>query len=138
MSYQVSSQPKNYQKAISSEQLNQVIEAITEGRYSWACVLLLRFVGYNPLHFIPQRTYSRLIKENSQPQSTIVSTTNRSLSANLSSNNGGSQGLNKIHDLDYLETSDKKQASLKGGNNLLLFPEAVNQNLITHSRDSLK
>ncbi|BAY60314.1 heterocyst formation protein HetP-like protein [Calothrix brevissima NIES-22] len=138
MSYQVSSQPKNYQKAISSEQLNQVIEAITEGRYSWACVLLLRFVGYNPLHFIPQRTYSRLIKENSQPQSTIVSTTNRSLSANLSTNKGGSQGLNKIHDLDYLEISDKKQASLKGGNNLLLFPEAVNQNLIPHSRDYLK
>lgn len=144
MSYQVSPQQKNYQKAISSEQLNQVIEAITEGRYSWACVLLLRFVGYNPLHFIPQRTYSRLIKENSQPQSTIVPTPNRNFSANLpsavnsSTNKGGSQVLNKIHDLDYIETSDKKQTSLKGGNNLLVFPEAVNKNLFPHTHNYLK
>ncbi|MBD2356554.1 HetP family heterocyst commitment protein [Tolypothrix sp. FACHB-123] len=129
MSYQMSSPQKNYHKAISPEQLNQVIEAITEGRYSWACVLLLRFVGYNPLHFIPQRTYSRLIKENSQPQSTIVPNTNRNLSANLpssmnnSTQRGGSQVLNKINDLDYLETSDKKQTSLKGGNKVLVFPE---------------
>lgn len=133
MSYQISSPQKNYQKAISPEQLNQVIEAITEGRYSWACVLLLRFVGYNPLHFIPQRTYSRLIKENSQPQSTMVSTTSRNLSASLQSSMNSSttrtssQVLNKIHDLDYMETSDKKQTSLKGGNNLLVFPEPGKQ-----------
>jgi hypothetical protein len=133
MSYQMSSVQKNYQKAISPEQLNQVIEAITEGRYSWACVLLLRFVGYNPLHFIPQRTYSRLIKENTQPQSTMVSTASRNLSANLQSSmnssttRGGSQVLNKIHDLDYMETSDKKQTSLHGGTNLLVFPEQGKQ-----------
>jgi hypothetical protein len=133
MSYQISSPQKNYQKAISPEQLNQVIEAITEGRYSWACVLLLRFVGYNPLHFIPQRTYSRLIKENSQPQSTMLSTTSRNLSASLQSSmnsattRASSQVLNKIHDLDYMETSDKKQTSLKGGNNLLVFPEPGKQ-----------
>lgn len=126
MSYQISSSQKTYQKAISNEQLNQVIEAITEGRYSWACVLLLRFVGYNPLHFIPQRTYSRLIKENNQPQSTLLSnTTSRNLSASLQSsmnssvNGTSSQVLNKINDLDYMETSDKKQVSLSGGTNVL-------------------
>ena len=48
------------------EQFNQIIEAITDGRYSWACVLILRCIGYNPIHYIPQRTYSRLIKENRQ------------------------------------------------------------------------
>ncbi|PHJ65650.1 hypothetical protein VF14_21165 [Nostoc linckia z18] len=64
MNYQISSSQKNFQKAMSPEQLEQVIAAITDGRYSWACVLILRFIGYNPLHFIPQRTYSRLIKEN--------------------------------------------------------------------------
>jgi hypothetical protein len=122
MSYQISSSQTAYQKAISPEQLNQVIEAITEGRYSWACVLLLRFVGYNPLHFIPQRTYSRLIKENNPPQSTLISNaTSRNLSASLQSSMNSSaqrtssQVLNKINDLDYMETSDKKQISLSGG-----------------------
>ncbi|NEP49837.1 MAG: HetP family heterocyst commitment protein, partial [Moorea sp. SIO3C2] len=33
---------------MSTEQLNQVIEAIISGKYSWACVLILRFSGYNP------------------------------------------------------------------------------------------
>jgi hypothetical protein len=66
MSYQIPSSPKSFHSAITNEQLNQVIAAITDGRYSWACVLILRFVGYNPLHFIPQRTYSRLMKENRQ------------------------------------------------------------------------
>ncbi|MBD2410468.1 heterocyst formation protein HetP [Nostoc calcicola FACHB-389] len=73
MNYQNSSSQKNFQKAISPEQFEQVIEAITDGRYSWACVLILRFVGYNPLHFIPQRTYSRLIKENSHIPNSPVS-----------------------------------------------------------------
>ncbi|MEH1965578.1 MULTISPECIES: HetP family heterocyst commitment protein [unclassified Nostoc] len=66
MNYQISSSQKNFHKAISPEQLDQVIEAITDGRYSWACVLILRFVGCNPPHYIPQRTYSRLKKDNSQ------------------------------------------------------------------------
>ncbi|MBD2520245.1 HetP family heterocyst commitment protein [Nostoc sp. FACHB-973] len=75
MNYQISSSQKNFQKAITPEQFEQVIEAITDGRYSWACVLILRFVGYNPLHFIPQRTYSRLIKENSHTPTLPVSNT---------------------------------------------------------------
>jgi hypothetical protein len=73
MNYDITSAHKNHHKAISPEQLNQIVEAIADGRYSWACVLILRFVGYNPLHFIPQRTYSRLIKENSPVQSVSLS-----------------------------------------------------------------
>lgn len=74
MNYQISSSQNNLHSAITPEQLNQVIEAITEGRYSWACVLILRFIGYNPLHYIPQRTYSRLIKENRPVMNTPIST----------------------------------------------------------------
>ncbi|MGH1396746.1 MAG: HetP family heterocyst commitment protein [Trichormus sp.] len=69
MNYQMPSSSKSFHSAITNEQLNQIIAAITDGRYSWACVLILRFVGYNPLHFIPQRTYSRLMKENRQVSS---------------------------------------------------------------------
>ena len=51
-------------KSMTSEQFAQVIEAILAGKYSWACLLILRFAGYNPLHYIPYRTFNRLLKEN--------------------------------------------------------------------------
>ncbi|MBD2663487.1 heterocyst formation protein HetP-like protein [Richelia sinica FACHB-800] len=66
MTYQLSSSHNNSQSGITPEQFNQIIEAIADGKYSWACVLILRFIGYNPIHYIPQRTYSRLIKDNSR------------------------------------------------------------------------
>jgi len=53
-------------RAMSPEQFNQVVDAILAGKYSWACVLILRFAGYNPLHYIPYRTFNRLMKENCQ------------------------------------------------------------------------
>jgi len=53
-------------KAMDVEQFEQVVKAIVEGRYSWACVLILRFAGYNPAHYIPYRTYKRLVKDNKQ------------------------------------------------------------------------
>jgi hypothetical protein len=61
------SQETNSQEANQepeSEQVTQIIKAILEGKYSWACVLILRFYGYNPLHYIPYRTYKRLVKQN--------------------------------------------------------------------------
>lgn len=63
---QVNSPPKiNVDKSeikISFEEFIQIVEAVLEGRYSWACVLFLRFAGFNPLHYIPYRTYNRLVK----------------------------------------------------------------------------
>ena len=50
-------------KAMSPDQFDQVVRAILEGKYSWACVLILKFAGYNPAHYIPYRTYKRLIKK---------------------------------------------------------------------------
>lgn len=67
MTHNFSSSTSMYQQAVKSmnaEQFEQVVKAIVEGRYSWACVLILRFAGYNPAHYIPYRTYKRLIKEN--------------------------------------------------------------------------
>lgn len=54
-------------KVIYPEQFTQIIESILDGKYSWACLLLLRFSGYNPLDYIPYRTHNRLIKENCPP-----------------------------------------------------------------------
>jgi hypothetical protein len=52
------------EKVMTQEQFNQIVEAIVDGKYSWACVLILRFADFNPLHYIPYRTYKRLLKEN--------------------------------------------------------------------------
>jgi hypothetical protein len=60
---QNSSPNERFDRAMAPEQFEQVIEAILAGKYSWACVLILRFAGYNPLHYIPYRTYNRIIKD---------------------------------------------------------------------------
>ncbi|WP_017652214.1 HetP family heterocyst commitment protein [Fortiea contorta] len=57
-----SNQPTN--KIIQTEQVEQIIKAVLAGKYSWACVLFLHFVGYNPIKYIPYRTYIRLLKNN--------------------------------------------------------------------------
>ncbi|NJM47893.1 MAG: HetP family heterocyst commitment protein [Alkalinema sp. RU_4_3] len=59
---------ERFDRAMAPEQFEQVIEAILAGKYSWACVLILRFAGYNPLHYIPYRTYNRIIKDNMPKQ----------------------------------------------------------------------
>jgi hypothetical protein len=51
-------------RTITPQQITQIIEAIVDGKYSWACALMLHFIGYNPLDYIPYRTYARLMKDN--------------------------------------------------------------------------
>jgi hypothetical protein len=51
-------------KKIKTEQIEQIIKAIISGKYSWACVLVLQFAGYNPTDYMPYRTYIRLLKDN--------------------------------------------------------------------------
>jgi hypothetical protein len=51
-------------KKINTDQVEQIVKAIIAGKYSWACVLMLRFSGYNPIDYIPYRTYIRLLKNN--------------------------------------------------------------------------
>ena len=60
-------------KKTNALQLEQVIDAILDGKYSWACVLFLHRAGYNPLDYIPYRTYNRLSKENSQNGASLQS-----------------------------------------------------------------
>jgi hypothetical protein len=51
-------------KIFKREEWQQIIKAIVTGKYSWACVLILHFAGYNPIDYIPYRTYMRLLKNN--------------------------------------------------------------------------
>ena len=108
-------------QTISTEQLNQIIDAILRGKYSWACVLLLSAAGYEPLQYIPYRTYNRLLKENrniAKPNSakTIPIHKHYQDSTDDSDRTSAPKALNKISDLAYLETIDEPSHQLKGGN----------------------
>jgi hypothetical protein len=94
-------------KAMSPEQFTQVVDAILEGKYSWACVLILRFAGYNPLHYIPYRTYNRLMKDHSQArENDRQNTTNYSVEK---------YPINTISDLNFLETIEEDCPHVQGG-----------------------
>lgn len=62
-------------KKINAEQIEQIVKAIIAGKYSWACVLILRFSGYNPIDYIPYRTYIRLLKNNCLAESSKANDT---------------------------------------------------------------
>lgn len=108
-------------KAMTEEQFEEIVDAILAGKYSWACVLILQTAGYNPLHYIPYRTYNRLIKDNrlkqqdSEPQKTVKQSPKNSVAKHRTSK--------KISNLSYLDSLEESDASILGGlgyNNL--FP----------------
>ena len=122
MHQHISSDP-NVHKKIKPEQLSQIISAIIDGRYSWACVLLLRAISENPLHYIPYRTYNRLLKEELQVGKLSKNeTSDNKLSNQLSeiglSGESPRKRLSKITDLAYLEVVGEQHRQIHGGGNL--------------------
>ncbi len=123
MQFQSSVTLQKRNKVMSPEQFKQVVEAITEGRYSWACVLILRFADYNPIHFIPHRTYSRLMKENrlfNKAKDTQSQPDGRQLATMPS------KGLAQINDLAHLEAV-KHSDTPHGGNRPIWFEEMIKE-----------
>ena len=103
-------------RKITEDQLDQVVTAILKGKYSWACVLILRFAQYDPLHYIPYRTYNRLLKKN-QYSSRDDSCIRSDLQTNASYQ---TQHKKKVfQDLDYLEDITSHQIAVKGGTRFL-------------------
>jgi hypothetical protein len=80
-------------RIVPPEQMTQVIEAIVDGKYSWACVLMLHSIGYNPIDYIPYRTYARILKDNRLGD--------RQVNSNLSF-------ANRIKDLNCLEPLEQE------------------------------
>lgn len=102
-------------KVMSDDQFNQIVEAIISGKYSWACLLILRFSGYNPLHYIPYRTYNRLMKVNREQQ--LESVTNKAIAHQKKSESSPStkKSATKLRDLCYWEEIDRQSKQVKGG-----------------------
>jgi hypothetical protein len=89
-------------RAMKPEQFDQVIAAILSGKYSWACVLILKFGGYNPLHYIPYRTYNRIIKDNN-------------CCVSKKSSQKQESRFESFEDFNYLEDLTESQARVSGG-----------------------
>ena len=120
MTQRISFSDTRVNKTIHDEQLNQIIEAILAGKYSWACFLLLRCTGYDPLQYIPYRTYNRLVKENYQTgKQSKVNTTNINSNSSYSEfkcdRTPVRQQMSKIADLDHLEIEQKQNTRVRGG-----------------------
>jgi hypothetical protein len=100
-------------RTMTNEQFNQVVDAILSGKYSWACLLILRFSGYNPLHYIPYRTYNRLMKSNREPIQMSQHTAKVSHFSEAKNNQKSAQ----IKDLDLycLEDVEHQSSKVKGG-----------------------
>lgn len=120
MIYRIPTSNNQFEKAINYEQFNQIVEAILDGKYSWACVLLLRFSGYNPLHYIPYRTYSRLNKENCQNGKSRRQTSDsikesKQATENYSNSKASNRFRSKIDDLNYCEALRDRTKTIQGG-----------------------
>ncbi len=107
-------------QVMTPEQFNQIVEAILAGKYSWACVLILRFAGYNPLHYLPYRTYKRLMKDNRQRGSSSGLEKDRrdqdTKPSRVKSGQASSQRHSRqIKDLSYLETVEPELIGVSGG-----------------------
>jgi hypothetical protein len=115
---------RNVDKAMTPEQFTQVVEAILDGKYSWACVLILRFTGYNPLHYIPYRTYNRLMKDNCPSNRNKGCSTYRHTGLQPSPDSSYQSCASKIEDLSYLEPLEKHTKvgqKISGGNRSRFF-----------------
>jgi hypothetical protein len=109
---------QRFDKTMSEEQFGEVVGAIVSGKYSWACVLILRFAGYNPLHYIPYRTYNRLVKDNVSEQKQARSQNRAARSKSLSQFGNRSQ---VITDLEHLEPAHQPPANIRGGHFRRIF-----------------
>ena len=102
-------------RIMEPEQFTQVVSAILDGKYSWACVLILRFAGYNPLHYIPYRTYNRITKDNSLPRnSSKVEVDDRAKNLSEREDLFTEKSSATIDDLGYLEAI-KEHETIRGG-----------------------
>jgi len=117
MTQHLSSANTELSPTIKPEQFTQIIDAIIDGKYSWACFLLLRSAGHNPVHYLPYRTYNRLIKKNcqgSKGRQDKTNTIDKSAKTESSSTKSKKQ-VTQITDLAYLEETKEKELQLQGG-----------------------
>ncbi|WP_199246145.1 HetP family heterocyst commitment protein [[Phormidium] sp. ETS-05] len=115
MSYTMSSPSAKLDRIMTTEQFDLVVDAILAGKYSWACVLILRFGGYNPLHYIPYRTYNRLMKESRQGVQESGHRTSRNTDENYQPlEPANPDKRSEMKDLAYIQSAQNKITKFGG------------------------
>jgi hypothetical protein len=108
-------------KTMTEQQFDEIVGAILAGKYSWACVLILQTAGYNPLHYIPYRTYNRLIKDNrlnkdaKKENCDNYDSENREKLTIQSNKISSHKRSSKIQDLTHLEELKTQPDKVRGG-----------------------
>jgi hypothetical protein len=101
------------ERQLKSEEMDQILSAILSGKYSWACALMLQFTGHEPLNYLPQRTYTRIMRENwyaPNHQKNVPSAP-----TNPYPNWHNHQSNQLLRDLDYHDRADHEAGQLQGG-----------------------
>ena len=106
--------PQKEYKYMTEDQFEEIVDAVLAGKYSWACVLILQFGGYNPLHYIPYRTYNRLIKNNRLNKGNKTKESHE-LSQNQRSDKHKESLSGNFKDLNYLEKVQRNSEKISGG-----------------------
>lgn len=121
MVYQVSDCNTGVAPNLDEDKVSEITAAILEGKYSWACFLLLRDLGYEPSEYIAYRTYYRLIKEhsesleNNEPEVSATDQCDREFHHDPAHDSRSRQHLTKIKDLAYLERVREQPVRVRGG-----------------------
>ncbi len=90
--------------AISEDNMATIIDAILDGKYSYACLIALEAAGYEPTQYIPYRTYNRLQKQRQAKGRKTAPIENKV------------SHLNSVtSELDYIEPIGAEEASVSGG-----------------------
>ena len=102
--------------SMSEEDFALIVDAILNGKYSWACVLILKNAGYEPGHYIPYRTLNRLIKENGFPSCGSTRQPRNSKSRRELNQETNHRSVRDMRDLNFLELATNDSQEIKGGN----------------------
>lgn len=109
-----SSQQTSPDNTISDDKMEKIIDAVIDGKYSYACLIMLEEAGYDPTHYIPYRTYNRLQKQHqanyqsAQKSTTKVTALRPNVAAQKIANSS-------IADIDYVESVKGQEKGISGG-----------------------
>lgn len=106
---------------INRDTLESIIDAILDGKYSYACLMTLEATGHDPLQYIPYRTYNRLQKQRQARYRAAACQKPASKVSSISS---------KISDIEHVEPLSQGDRRIAGGfgfgrfggDNLLFWP----------------
>lgn len=99
--------------AIDSDVLERIIDAILDGKYSYACLMTLEATGYDPLQYIPYRTYNRLQKQRQAICRTAHQRTVHQTTVSKVSSIGA-----KISDIEHVDSLSNRDRRIEGGSSL--------------------